>query len=226
MRGSVLESMQTPAKVGEPTAATSTSKKLDMSLDEVIRENGNGSQGPMRFHLPEMDMQLPNGRTAHHAQQAERVHRSMEQMGHTSSSSGVRLPPRSAARKGFGKRGEGGGRNRGNGKGAWGGQRERARSASPLDRHRNHDISRSPTPEDKDDDELAARCGQSLNLASATERRPSPPGGRNSKLSWTKYEDEGTIWWFYEGALGKWWCKNNAAASEVEKWASDGEEEE
>mmetsp|Transcript_7939 Transcript_7939/g.18583 ORF Transcript_7939/g.18583 Transcript_7939/m.18583 type:complete len:360 (-) Transcript_7939:186-1265(-) len=33
---------------------------------------------------------------------------------------------------------------------------------------------------------------------------PNPPPGPG----WTKYQDNGSIWYYYEGAQGKWWCQD------------------
>merc|ERR1711920_1182870 len=33
------------------------------------------------------------------------------------------------------------------------------------------------------------------------QRSPGPPPG----LHWTRYHDDGEVWWYYEGPLGKWW---------------------
>jgi len=38
--------------------------------------------------------------------------------------------------------------------------------------------------------------------APAAARAPSPPPGDH----WKKFTDGGTLWWYYEGPLGKWWC--------------------
>jgi len=32
--------------------------------------------------------------------------------------------------------------------------------------------------------------------------KPAPPPG----LHWKRYVDSGTLWWYYEGPLGKWWA--------------------
>jgi hypothetical protein len=33
---------------------------------------------------------------------------------------------------------------------------------------------------------------------------PSPPPGEH----WSKFHDNGIMWWYYEGPLGKWWCQD------------------
>lgn len=37
---------------------------------------------------------------------------------------------------------------------------------------------------------------------SRLEENPAPPPGKH----WTKYQDDGQIWWHYKGPLGQWWC--------------------
>lgn len=50
-----------------------------------------------------------------------------------------------------------------------------------------------------------------LEVLPGLERRaPSPPPwGGDSTDVWTHFEDEEAdrVWWYYEGPLGKWWCK-------------------
>ncbi|CAK0807597.1 unnamed protein product, partial [Prorocentrum cordatum] len=36
--------------------------------------------------------------------------------------------------------------------------------------------------------------------------RPPPPPGDG----WTKYQDNGANWWYYEGPLGQFWCQENS----------------
>lgn len=46
-------------------------------------------------------------------------------------------------------------------------------------------------------------------------RAPSPPPwGGDSTDVWTHYEDEeaAKVWWYYNGPLGKWWCKQQGDA--------------
>lgn len=46
-------------------------------------------------------------------------------------------------------------------------------------------------------------------------RAPSPPPwGGDSTDVWTHFADEeaGKVWWYYEGPLGKWWCKQQGEA--------------
>jgi len=42
----------------------------------------------------------------------------------------------------------------------------------------------------------------SVDIASA-DMPDNPPG-----KCWTKYTDDGTLWWYYEGPKGKWWMQS------------------
>jgi len=50
------------------------------------------------------------------------------------------------------------------------------------------------------------------------ERPPNPPGDH-----WVKYTDDGALWWFYDGPLGKWW-KQEHDKNPV-PWVDDDEED-
>lgn len=48
----------------------------------------------------------------------------------------------------------------------------------------------------------AAANGAQAPSEDAPERPPPPPG-----KPWVKYVDDGILWWFYDGPLGKWWMQ-------------------
>lgn len=197
LRGSVAKAVP---KVGAtPTPVLNTAKKLDMSLDELNQVEREQEMAVPEFSPPPRGEQaLP----AYH-QKREDLRRSLDQMGLTASSSHVRLPAR--------------GRERGKGGAAWsrnsGGKgrspRERPRSESPPFRGRTReDISRSPSPGDEDE-MLAESAARSLNVDDGKRRegsrKPPPPPGDH----WTKYADDGTVWYYYNGPLGEWWSTEN-----------------
>lgn len=219
MRGSIWRQQQTIKAMPKvpfmqpPSSTTNTVKKLDMSLDEVIKTEAM----PMHTETAPYEMEAAGGyygRTAYHDQQATNVRRHMEQMGLTGSSAQVRLPPPRSTRER--ERGQG---KRGAGKGAWAAPQDRARSVSPnFRRTRDRDISRSPTPDV--DEALAKAAVRSLRVSGDSGgRAPPPPPGSN----WTKYADEGTVWWYYEGSLGKWWVADGEKT--VQRYGDSDEEE-
>lgn len=52
-------------------------------------------------------------------------------------------------------------------------------------------------------------------------RCPKPPG-LNGGPHWTKFKDDDTCWWYYEGPLGKWWC-GEEPGSQPEPYADEDE---
>lgn len=54
------------------------------------------------------------------------------------------------------------------------------------------------------------------------EQEPPLPcvSGKKPGDHWTKYEDDGTIWFYYEGPLGKWWSTGES----VERYETDDED--
>lgn len=200
MRGSIISSMQAPKVGNTPTPVMNTTKKLDMPLDEVIAsEKAAENEAAAEPYAMDDTHRTPSSLSF----TRDRVNRSMAQMGLTTNSNHLRLPAR-----GFGKGSKG---SKGWGRGGGNNFHQQNRNRSPSPRHRNHrSISRSPTPADEEDEMLAETARRSLRVG---ERKPPPPPGEH----WTKYEDDGTFWFYYEGPLGKWWSTNGS----VEKYDDD-----
>merc|ERR1711879_123736 len=47
----------------------------------------------------------------------------------------------------------------------------------------------------------------------ATDTTPPPPPG----VGWMKFQDDGLLWWYYEGQKGKYWC-SEATGNEVQPY--------
>jgi hypothetical protein len=187
----------------------STAKKLDMPLETLIEKERREASMPPPMPMDESE-QAAYLRSAFDQatklQESTRknVYRSFEQMGLTPATSNIR-------QNGKGQWNPNGRYTRGGKGSAWGKKgKESQRSDSPMRSRRN--ASRSPSP-GEEDDELAAMARKTLNVASSDrplatngvtldQRKPPPPPGDH----WTKYEDEGNIWFYYEGPLGKFWC--------------------
>jgi len=220
MRGSVAHmGITVPAP-----KAMSTAKKLDMPLESLIEtERAYTAEASMPQPMAEDSEQAAFLRSAFeqatHLRESTRknnVHRAFEQMGLTAGTSNLRLNAKGQNAKGQ------------NGKGHWNptrrytggkaaawqkGSKEPQRSDSPMRSRR--DGSRSPSP-GEEDAALSEMARKTLNVSSdrplATngitldQKKPAPPPGEH----WTKYEDEGTVWFYYEGPFGKFWCPNDA----------------
>merc|ERR1740123_1797107 len=77
-----------------------------------------------------------------------------------------------------------------------GARNQRARSISDSSSHRVRRASRS----------LSSSAPRPVVLGKAE----APAGGKPSKPPgpyWTRFQDGGQDWWFYEGPLGKWWSQ-------------------
>ena len=64
--------------------------------------------------------------------------------------------------------------------------------------------------------ELAERSVQGRCKIEPVERsarqdgpKPMKPPYPGSDAVWKKYDDEGTIWWYYKGPLGEWWMSEH-----------------
>jgi hypothetical protein len=208
MRGSIARGVVVPKAVPAPKAL-STSKKLDMPLNELInneKENISAPAAEVDMEVsPQVAAEMWSERTAYYQHKTANVYRAVAQMGLTGDTSDLRLP----SRFGRNQKGQGKGAGKRNGRGAWGaGQQESPRQDSPLRGRR----SRSPSAGEEDDD-LAEAARRSLRVADdrplagtslgESKGKPPPPPGEH----WTKYEDEGTIWYYYKGPLGQWWCQ-------------------
>jgi len=66
--------------------------------------------------------------------------------------------------------------------------------------HRDHRRPRAAPPVDPGCPGAGSLVAPLLPQPSA-QAPPEPPGEY-----WTKYTDEGHLWWYYEGPLGRWWC--------------------
>jgi len=42
--------------------------------------------------------------------------------------------------------------------------------------------------------------------------RPEPPVPGGENLHWKQFQDEGFMWWFYDGPCGKWWVGDEPGA--------------
>uniref|UniRef100_A0A7S4V3K5 Uncharacterized protein n=1 Tax=Alexandrium monilatum TaxID=311494 RepID=A0A7S4V3K5_9DINO len=87
----------------------------------------------------------------------------------------------------------------GGGAEAWRGRdNSRARSSSSGSRSRSRSWRRQRGRRVEGDSEEDTQCGKPHGRAP-----PRPPG-----LYWTQYRDDGLLWWYYEGPLGRWFCAN------------------
>ena len=159
-----------------------TCQKLDMSLDEVVKKERDEDIMDDQAMRPHFDVK---GKA--------RMRRSVEQMSFTPRSADIRQPARR--------------RDAGNYRSTTqGGRQGRARCDSSVGYGHNHDdVSRSPTP---DEDDVLARAAGRLRVSDDCKHRrsgPPPPPGDH----WTKFDDEGNIWWYYHGPLGKYWAEDS-----------------
>lgn len=201
MRGSVAQSGAAPKPM-------TTAKKLDMPLESLIETERAASSTPQPMY--DDSDQAAYLRSAFEQATSLRestrknVHRAVQQMGLTPETSQFR-------QSGKGNWTPSGKYGRGRGS-AWASQKgsEPLRPHSPMRSRR--DGSRSPSPGDEDD-ALAEIARKTLNVSSSDrplaangitldQKKPAPPPGDH----WTKYEDDGNIWFYYEGPLGKFWC--------------------
>lgn len=53
---------------------------------------------------------------------------------------------------------------------------------------------------------------------------PMPPPGGTGK-GWQKYQDDGVVWYYYEGPLGKWWCQEGDRGPDPRSLAEFDEED-
>lgn len=58
------------------------------------------------------------------------------------------------------------------------------------------------------------------DLPEGAVRPPHPPGD-----NWVKYTDDGVLWWFYDGPLGKWWMTATDEEPQLWKDEDQGDEE-
>lgn len=59
-------------------------------------------------------------------------------------------------------------------------------------------------PGESEDDSDAASAPRAPQGAGNRPTPSIPPGEH-----WTKYQDDGVMWWYYEGPLGKWWASSD-----------------
>lgn len=198
------------------TANMSTAKKIDMPLESLIQTEQAAASIPSPMMAdPEAQYGEYLRSAFDHAMNLQRetqrsnVHRAFEQMGLTTATSGIR-------QKGKGNWNPNGRYARG--KNSWKKGNESHNPESPS-RHRRVG-SRSPSHEGSEDEALAEITRKTLNVASplaatgitlghdlgmGLQKKPTPPPG----VHWTKYEDEGNLWWYYDGPLGKFWCPDS-----------------
>mmetsp|Transcript_2636 Transcript_2636/g.8847 ORF Transcript_2636/g.8847 Transcript_2636/m.8847 type:complete len:184 (+) Transcript_2636:3-554(+) len=83
-------------------------------------------------------------------------------------------------------------------------------SASVRSIRRGRSPSRSPSPA-----AATLGVGQPQQPLGSTAKTPLPPPGEH----WTKYQDRGKDWFYYEGPLGRWWCE--AESNEVQPYEEE-----
>eukprot|EP00927_Polykrikos_kofoidii_P083831 TRINITY_DN867_c0_g1_i2.p1 TRINITY_DN867_c0_g1~~TRINITY_DN867_c0_g1_i2.p1 ORF type:complete len:431 (+),score=68.66 TRINITY_DN867_c0_g1_i2:106-1398(+) len=52
------------------------------------------------------------------------------------------------------------------------------------------------------------KVGAHGQVASSADKGPPPPPGEKVGPHWQVFHDDGKIWFFYDGPLGTWWCKD------------------